>query len=58
MKNILTTCCYAKIYFKGIGEGLWCSECDKESFSTIDKDYVEYLKSREKLKQKKNEQNI
>lgn len=35
--EMLTQCCYAEIEFKGIGKGLWCSKCKKETYSTIDK---------------------
>lgn len=35
--EMLTQCCYGEIEFKGIGKGLWCSKCKKETYSTINK---------------------
>ena len=46
-QNILSECCKKEIYtLKGTtGQGLFCSGCEKEIFSTIERDYFEFKKN-------------
>jgi hypothetical protein len=47
----ISKCCKADIFFKGIGEGLWCSKCKKEIWETIvaftDKEILELKRIRD-----------
>ena len=37
-QGIVTYCCHRPVFTKGVGEGLFCSGCEKEIGSYIDKE--------------------
>ena len=50
----ISQCCKADLFFKGIGQGFWCSKCKKEITHTLvaftEKDIIKLKELRDKSK--------